>query len=71
MTILRWNLTVNEFIFVLELLFIFMKNYYGQHLAYMCMYLSVLSFNAGALRWRHGRSPNVGESEGITLVKVP
>ena len=69
MTILRWNLTVNEFIFVLELLFIFMKNnnnYYGQHLAYMCMYLSVLSFNAGALRWRH-----VGESEGITLVKVP
>ena len=57
MTILRWNLTVNEFIFVLELLFIFMKNnnnYYGQHLAYMCMYLLVLSFNAGSFRWRHG-----------------
>ena len=63
MTILRWNLTVNKFIFVLEvyiyILFIFMKNnnnnyYYGQHLAYMCRYLSVLSFNAGSLRWRHG-----------------
>ena len=57
MTILPWNLTVNKFVFVLELLFTFMKNnnnYYGQHLAYMCMYLSVLSFNAGSFRWTHG-----------------